>query len=139
MITEFRKKKPDGSPVNPLLVVTTSVALCRAITTLLRENTTKPQKVQCLYGENQHNVFNTKFIEDPNADDIIQQCDAICMTHCAPFGLSLTRHFRMLVVAYPNSFVTHRTEYQFTRRLRLRPELYPFIIAYIEKGASNSG
>jgi hypothetical protein len=139
LVEQFRKKKQDGRAQEPVLVVTTSVSLCRAVTALLKECTQYPEKIHSLYGDNQHTEFNKRFMEDPNSDYVEENCDAMVMTHCSPAGLSIIGHFTMLVLLYPLSFVTHRTEYQFSRRLRLRPGLFPYIIAFIQKGISNSG
>ena len=78
-------------------------------------------------------------MDDPNSDQVIEKCDVMVMTHCSPAGLSITKHFTTLVILFPTMYVTFPHEYQFSRRLRLRPGLFPCIFAFIGKGHAGTG
>lgn len=128
-----------GRLKEPMLILTTSVAVARAVTAMLREATDEAsaKRIYCLVGDTQNTEFNKEFMLDPNSDVIEELCDVMVMTHCSPAGLSIVRHFTVLCILFGLGHVTHRVEYQFSRRLRVRPGLFPYIIAFIEKGYSN--
>ena len=72
-------------------------------------------------------------MENPNAES--SAADVMVITHCAPAGLSIERHYTTLCLFFPRHHaITHRLEFQFARRLRERPGLYRRILAYIEGG-----
>ena len=141
--TKTLKRTDEGA--GPMLILTTRKETCKVLAKYLQRLTDAPDRIKYITAETQGNAWNKAFMEDPNSDMVAgkslhmlmlqDECDVMIMTHCAPAGLSVCRHFTMLFLYFPRTtYMVFRSEYQFSRRLRIRDDLFSHIYAWIEDG-----
>ncbi|KAI1000178.1 hypothetical protein K3495_g8019 [Podosphaera aphanis] len=85
-----------------------------------------------IWGAVQTHSFARRFLADPNA--CAPECDILFVTPILQAGHSLDKWFKLSFSLLTNSHLNHRDEFQFTARLRQRPDLIPYRYAYIEDG-----
>ncbi|KAJ3406317.1 hypothetical protein HDV05_006066, partial [Chytridiales sp. JEL 0842] len=128
---QFLASFVDGVCQEPMLICCTSVKITMLFMQYLKSIAPHPERVHAIWSQVQEENWNASFMSDPNA--LSSQADVLVMTHCAPAGLSIERHYVRQVYVFTSGMLTSRLEMQFGSRLRRNAQNshYP-IEAYIE-------
>ena len=129
---ELKGSANDENSSSAIVIVGSSASMIRTLTVQMkswaRDHKFEESKIKGMWGANQHEEWNSRFLSNPNED---YQIDALLFTHFIQAGLSIeTEVYVKKFLLFPLSYIDHGLEYQLSNRLR-RP--IP-AFGYIEPG-----
>lgn len=129
---ELKGSATDEASSSAIVIVGSRASMIRTLTVQMkswaRDHKFEESKIKGMWGANQHEEWNKRFISNPNDD---YQIDALLFTHFIQAGLSIeTEVYVKKFLLFPLSYIDHGLEYQLSNRLR-RP--IP-AFGYIEPG-----